>query len=138
MDEKGLSVATAARLVKEQLPGTSFNSANISHYRAGRSVPRPNVLRALSAVLDVDPEELAPRQQPGDDSSLEIRAETGYENDGSIVAPQKKPPTNTIPHFNITELHNGEALLQLNQKLSWATVIRILHLLKIENEEDSP
>jgi hypothetical protein len=121
--------------VKEQLPGNSFNSANISHYRAGRSVPRPNVLRALSAVLDVDPEELAPRQEREEDASFKVRAANGIKNVVSMVPRKKNSETAPVPHFHITELQNGEALLQINQKLSWETALRILQLLKIENEE---
>src|SRR5277367_1235479 len=74
MDEKGLSVARAARLVQERLPNGAFNSANISHYRAGRSLPRPDVLRALSAVLNVDPEDLAPTKANGHANGVDALA----------------------------------------------------------------
>jgi hypothetical protein len=137
MDEKGMSVTTAARLVKEQLPGASFNSANISHYRAGRSVPRPNVLRALSAILDVDPEELSPEQAPRDQSARRPKTASNSKTEAALIEPKKDPTSARIPHFHITEMHNGEALLQINQKLSWATAIKILKLLKIENSDDT-
>jgi transcriptional regulator with XRE-family HTH domain len=96
MDEKGLSVTAAARLVKEQLPGASFNPANISHYRAGRSVPRPNVLRALSAILNVDPEDLAPQQEAQEDVAIKPQAAKGFESEVSVVAKRGRnypPPT---------------------------------------------
>jgi transcriptional regulator with XRE-family HTH domain len=134
MDEKGLSVTAAARLVKEQLPGASFNPANISHYRAGRSVPRPNVLRALSAILNVDPEDLAPQQEAQEDVAIKPQAAKGFESEVSVVAKRGLSPAR-IPSFHITESHNGEAFLQINQKLSWATAIRILQVLKLETDE---
>jgi transcriptional regulator with XRE-family HTH domain len=138
MDEKGLSVSVAARLVQEQLPGVSFNPANISHYRAGRSMPRPNILKALSAVLEVDPEELAPSREGRDDSAVrrgvatKSPTEAALQNEISIGSAKKAGSSSAIPQFQITDLPNGEALLQINQKLSWPTVIRILQVLKGE------
>ena len=136
MDKKGLTVAQAAKLVQERLPGSSFNSANISHYRAGRSLPRPSVIKALSAVLEVDPEDLVPSQA----SDVAAPAEFKSENmtrvaDGSTRAspPVSAPegsPFNSIPEFQIAELPGGEALLQINQRLPWSTVIKILQALK--------
>jgi transcriptional regulator with XRE-family HTH domain len=141
MDQKGLSGATAAKLVQELLPGGSFNPANISHYRAGRSLPRPTVLKALSAVLDVDPEDLAP-SQASDAAALAILDEDNEEILVGGVALQDDPTSaaefdettlSSIPEFRIKDLPGGEALLQINQRLSWPTVIRILQALKGDN-----
>jgi transcriptional regulator with XRE-family HTH domain len=138
MDEKGLSVSVAARLVQEQLPGLSFNAANISHYRAGRSMPRPIVLKALSAVLEVDPEELSPsleaggKTAAGKKASPQKQAKADPRSETSVALPEKGGPNNNVPQFHITDLPDGEALLQINQKLSWSTVIRILQVLKGE------
>jgi transcriptional regulator with XRE-family HTH domain len=136
MDEKGLSVTVAARLVQEQLPGGSFKAANISHYRAGRSMPRPDVLKALSAVLEVDPEELAPSLADlivaGSERLTESRAKAKFANEVSIASSKKVDSTDSVSQFHVTDLPNGEALLQINQKLSWSTVIRILQVLKGE------
>ena len=136
MDRKGLTVAAAAKLVQERLPGSSFNSANISHYRAGRSLPRPSVIKALSAVLEVDPEDLVPSRA----SDVVTTADSKVENaprlaDGSPSASTSaSAPAGTsldsIPEFRIAELPGGEALLQINQRLPWPTVIRILQALK--------
>jgi transcriptional regulator with XRE-family HTH domain len=141
MDQKGLSVAAAARQVLERLPGGSFNPANISHYRAGRSLPRPTVLKALSAVLDVDPEDLAPSQASevmalailDDDNLGEI--EGGGSQDDPISG-SNGLSFGSIPEFHIKDLPGGEALLQINQRLSWPTVIRILQALKGENSNE--
>jgi transcriptional regulator with XRE-family HTH domain len=144
MEEKGLSVATAARLVQQQLPGGSFNSANISHYRAGRSLPRPDVLKALSAVLNVEPEELAPSKVNGqvghsngmmglaivDDGNRESGAHDSDSSVSSSAGAANGLALGSVPEFNITDLAGGEALLQINQRLSWSTVIRILQALK--------
>jgi transcriptional regulator with XRE-family HTH domain len=147
MDEKGLSVARAARMVQERLPDGSFNSANISHYRAGRSLPRPDVLRALSAVLDVDPEDLAPTKANGQaDSIMTVAildpehghgAEDAAHNGPSSAGAVSARSLASVPEFHITELPGGEALLQINQRLPWPTVIRILQALKGENSSQA-
>jgi transcriptional regulator with XRE-family HTH domain len=135
MDKKGLSVAAAAKLVLERLPGGTFNSANISHYRAGRSLPRPTVLKALSDVLDVDPEDLAPSQAS--------RAVTQFSSDNGAVQSEvvrQRAGSRTgvnvefqsAPAFHIADLPGGDALLQINQRLSWHTAIRVLQALKGE------
>jgi transcriptional regulator with XRE-family HTH domain len=137
MDEKGLSVAAASKQVLERLPGGSFNPGNISHYRAGRSLPRPSVLEALSAVLDVDPEDLAPSQV----SEVGALALLDEDDDAGLVAVARHEDStvasnglslSSIPEFEIKDLPGGEALLQINQRLSWTTVIRILQALKGE------
>jgi transcriptional regulator with XRE-family HTH domain len=137
MDERGLSVAAAAKQVLQRLPGGSFNAANISHYRAGRSLPRPAVLKALSAVLDVDAEDLAPSQANGvvtlaildDDNHGEVVDGVSPDDPASALAPNGLS-LSSIPEFHIKDLPSGEALLQINQRLSWPTVIRILQALK--------
>jgi transcriptional regulator with XRE-family HTH domain len=141
MDEKGLSGAATARLVQERLSGGSFDPANISHYRAGRSLPRPTVLKALSAVLNVDPEELAPSQTSevvtlailDDDSRGEVVGGASHGGPPSAAAVLNRLSLSSMPEFRVADLHGGEALLQINQRLSWPTVIRILQALKGEN-----
>ena len=142
MDQKGMSGAAAAKLVQERLPSGSFDAANISHYRAGRSLPRPTVLKALSAVLDVDPEDLAPSQVSevvalailDDDEGPVVGA---LPDDQSSAAASNGPSLNSIPKFHIKDLPGGEALLQINQRLSWPTVIRILQALKGEDSNQA-
>jgi transcriptional regulator with XRE-family HTH domain len=108
MERRGLSVSETARSVKQELPGGAFNKANISHYLAGRSTPRPKFLKALCRVLGVDAKEL-----------IEARASLSTNNS-----------TNTGVRVHLADLPDGEALLRINQKLSWVTVIRISKSLK--------
>jgi hypothetical protein len=59
MAERGITVTEAARRVRENLPeGAGFATANLSHYRSGRSVPRLPYLKALSLALGVDTTDL--------------------------------------------------------------------------------
>ena len=54
MQERGLTANETARRVREALgEGAKFTPANISHYRQGRSLPRPRYLAALSRALGV-------------------------------------------------------------------------------------
>jgi hypothetical protein len=141
MDQKGLNSATAAKLVQDRLPSGSFTPANISHYRAGRSLPRPAVLKALSAVLDVDSEDLAPTQV----SEVVALAILGEDDEQLLGGASPDDPISTVasgglplssvPEFRIKDLPGDEALLQINQRLSWPTVIRILQALKGENSD---
>jgi transcriptional regulator with XRE-family HTH domain len=138
MDQRGLSVSATAGLVREQLRGRLLNVANISHYRAGRSMPRPNVLRALSIVLDVEPAELTSTRAgsietpPHIDIVVKDWKSGGSSISASIGATPKDDSSTMTPRFDITDLPGGEALLQINQKLPWLTAIRILQVLKEE------
>ncbi len=58
MSERELKSAELARLIAKRMPGDHFNPINISHYRAGRALPRAQVLLALCEALEVGPEKL--------------------------------------------------------------------------------
>ncbi|MBV8472770.1 MAG: helix-turn-helix domain-containing protein [Hyphomicrobiales bacterium] len=58
MSERELKSAELARRIAKRLPGDHFNPINISHYRAGRALPRAQVLLALCEALEVGPEKL--------------------------------------------------------------------------------
>src|SRR5260370_31509912 len=60
MDKEGLSVNELARRVQNELSGEKFNPVNLSHYRAGRSLPRPRYLTALSKAFGVSADDLVP------------------------------------------------------------------------------
>ncbi len=156
MAAKGLTVTATARLLQERLPDKKFNPVNLSHYRAGRSVPRPRILIALSEILGVSPEELAPTdadRAPASGSNnkepplnLKIAAEGGGQSmrvePRQNAAAEHKPFSHAgersdaglglNPSFNLEDLDRGEAWLQINQRLSWPTVIKILQVLKGE------
>lgn len=116
MDEKGLGVVEVAKLVERELSGEKFNAVNLSHYRAGRSLPRPKYLKALSKALGVSSQELIPLNQTLDLSDPEVK---------DVQDPD-------LPAFRVDDLSDGLAWLQINQRLPWDLVLRILNVLKGE------
>jgi len=140
MSERGLTVTATAKLVQERLADERFNPVNITHYRAGRSLPRPRVLRALSEVLGVAPEDLVPGAvKEGDHSpSLNVAGKSlrGRGKQG-LRLPSERAIAAT-PAFHIEDMSGGEAWLQINQRLSWPTVIKILQVLKGEEQAVKP
>ena len=124
MEERGLTAGETARRMRERLGGDAkFTPANISHYRFGRSLPRPRYLDALSAVLGVDKEELFSDAHPhktgratAGESSSQTPSHDGHE---------------TPPSLNVVD-RGGSVWLQINQQLPWPVAIQILHALKGE------
>lgn len=116
MDERGLGVAEVAKMVERELPGESFNAVNLSHYRAGRSLPRPKYLNALSRALGVPSRELIPVNDALDMSD----------------AVAEDVPRSDAPAFRVDDLSDGLAWLQINQRLPWPLVLKILEALKGE------
>jgi protein-disulfide isomerase-like protein with CxxC motif len=140
MAEKDLTVTATAKLVQQRLSGEPFNAVNITHYRAGRSLPRPRILRALSDALGVDPQDLAPLPTADADNFLAANGGEVIETEVSPKAGRKRTADesiNSIPAFNLEDMLGGEAWLQINQRLSWPTVIKILQVLKGEDAESS-
>jgi transcriptional regulator with XRE-family HTH domain len=137
MAEKGLSVSSLAKLVQNELPGETFNPVNISHYRAGRSMPRPRILRALTQALGASFADITPaladdafRAPPAiaaDEQRVSIDPAT--DSDLALLA-AGDGAGGVIPSFHLEDLAGGEAWLQINQRLSWSTVIKILQALK--------
>ena len=141
MAEKNLTVKDTARLVQQRLSGEPFNSVNITQYRSGRSLPRPRILKALSDALGVDPADLAPFPTEAADNLVagNGKAEIVHD-DGAPHGPQRpandEQPISSIPAFNLEDMRGGQAWLQINQRLSWPTVIKILQVLKGETGGD--
>src|ERR1700744_2042658 len=114
MAEKDLTVTATAKLVQERLSGESFNAVNITHYRAGRSLPRPRILRALSDALGVDPQDLAPFPAAdlgnpaalggADSAEVEFSPKDGQQRTTDEVV-------GSIPAFNLEDMRGGEAWL---------------------------
>ena len=144
MDAKGLTVTAVSKLMIEKLEGETFNSANISHYRAGRSLPRPRILKALSEVLGVTPDELLPLGEIGPTTSGSAHSEAGYGVVKFLAGnslefrspPQGEVPAGAAPVFQIEDLPGGEAWLRVSLRLPWPTVIKILQVLKGEKTGD--
>lgn len=136
MAEKRLSVSSLAKLVQNELPGETFNPVNISHYRAGRSMPRPRILRALTQALGASFEDIAPsaaedafRAPPAITDEHKVPGDASG-SDPDLAQLAGGDATGTIPSFHLEDLAGGEAWLQINQRLSWSTVIKILQALK--------
>ncbi|MGO9392287.1 helix-turn-helix domain-containing protein [Rhodoblastus sp.] len=156
MAARGLTVTETARLLQEHLPDKKFNPVNLSHYRVGRSIPRPRILSALGAILGVSPEELAPTvaapiHSPGSNDKesapklnvvvegmgpsmrVEPRSNSASHDEPVVPAEERgNAGLGSIPSFNLEDLDGGQAWLQINQRLSWPTVIKILQVLKGE------
>jgi transcriptional regulator with XRE-family HTH domain len=135
MTAKGLTVTATARLLQERLPEKKFNPVNMSHYLAGRSFPRPPILEALSDALGVSPEDLAPSAtgKPAlvaSNDRLVAPILNGGADRSSVSTDRDDDAVASIPAFNLEDLASGEAWLQINQRLSWSTVIKILQVLK--------
>lgn len=145
MNEKKISVATLAQNVQDQLPGKKFNSANISHYRSGRSTPRPAIMAALAKALDVDVDSLVATTRP--ESRSMAPSGRARATPRSRAAAQPRPLA--VPHeaapardddepvFHVQDLKDGGAWIQINQRLPWSMVIKLLQVLKGEPDDGS-
>ena len=111
MELRQLTVAETAKRMAEILD-EKFNAVNLSHYRAGRSLPQKKYLAALSAVLEVQESELMPATRSDE------------------IAIGNRFDIQSVPQFKIEELSNGYAYLQINQELPWPVVIRVIEALK--------
>ena len=100
--------------------GAKFTPANISHYRQGRSLPRPRYLEALSRALGVNKGEPLTEASPA-------RAGDSQQHTPTSSAPIQLPDGS--PSFHIED-RGGNAWLQINQQLPWPTAIKILEVLK--------
>jgi transcriptional regulator with XRE-family HTH domain len=119
MEERGWGLSETARRVRENLgEGSKFTAANISHYRQGRSFPRPRYLDALSSALGMDKNALV-----SPDESAAVLSK------GPSPAAAIIEPSGASPHFHIED-RGGNAWLQINQQLPWPKAIQILQVLK--------
>jgi len=133
MRERGWTMGETARRVREQLgDGAKFTPANISHYRRGSSVPRLRYLDPLSAVLGIDKGELMGHMRQGDspilvDGERNHPAVLGHE----VAATQGQSAAPSALHI---EDRGSEALIQINQQVSWAVALKVLQALKGKDE----
>lgn len=100
MEERGVSGAETIRRMQEHLPdGGSIARSCLSHYRAGRTVPRLRHLDALSLALGVEKSQLLPELHPangekefltlhqiGDEVQLQVRQRVSWETAAQILA----------------------------------------------------
>jgi transcriptional regulator with XRE-family HTH domain len=135
---KAITVTALAKAVQQQVPGGKFNQVNISHYRSGRSLPRAQIMKALAEALGVDIEELAPSSgsivmsspEPSpSEKGLPIPDVRGSSAPEADVGDQA---SSAAPAFYVKDMEKGQAWIQINQRLSWQTVIKLLRVLNGE------
>jgi transcriptional regulator with XRE-family HTH domain len=142
MDEKGLSSNEIADRMREQLPeGETFATSNLSHYRQGRSVPRPKYLAVLSTALGVSTSDLLPgglEETPREsDVPRVIRSRRGRwarrrgTADVSIAA-RIEPPADADHSASMVSMEDKGKMvhLKLDQLVSWDVALTILNALK--------
>lgn len=116
--ERALTPRTIADRMQQELDGEKFNVVNLSHYRAGRSLPRPRYLQALSRAVGV----------PTDDLLMaESEAPTEATTDRTVKADR--------PAVRIEARSESEAFLEINLQLSWRRIIRVMRALKDDGSE---
>ena len=113
MGEQALTPKEVAHRMEAELHGEKFNLVNLSHYRAGRSLPRPRYLKALCAAVGVPSDTLLAKP-----------------DDGELPAEPSLHKEERWPVMRIDDLADGEAFLQINKRLPWSVVRRILEVLK--------
>ena len=124
MTEKGLTAAELARRVQAEIP--QFSAGNISHYLAGRSVPRSRVLNTINQVLEGGSGERMPAENM---SAMNGRAKPPRQ-EAAMTGPAD------LPALNLQDLGDGDVLLQINQKLPWRLAFRLLQTLKGDQPPD--
>jgi hypothetical protein len=116
MANQKLSGAELARLVQAHLPeGVHFTPSNISHYRAGRSVPRALVREVIEKIVSG---EAARKSQPN--GAAESQAHE--QRQGNIVAGEK---------IQLEDLGSGRARIVIDQQLPWAEALELIKRLKL-------
>lgn len=110
--ERALTPKTIADRMQQELNGEKFNVVNLSHYRAGRSFPRPRYLHALSRAVGVPADALL--MSEGDAPQAEAEW-TGRAD---------------RPAVRIEARSDSEAFLEINLQLPWRRIIRVMRALK--------
>jgi transcriptional regulator with XRE-family HTH domain len=127
MEERGWSGAETARKVRDQLgDSATFTSANLAHYRNGRSRPRPQYLAALSVVLG-KPEEFFLGGFKINGATHKSATHNGVANGHSLTS-----APDALPALHIED-RGRNAWLQINQQVPWPVAVRILEALKADH-----
>ncbi|KAB1069568.1 hypothetical protein [Methylobacterium planeticum] len=119
MRERNLTAADLSRAIQAEIP--AFSPGNISHYLAGRSLPRNHVLKVLSQMLEVDLQDYALL----DRKPLRVasRAAEGTEK-GEV------PKLAALAALAVSDAGDGQALVQINQTVPWPIALQILQIFK--------
>ncbi len=144
MKQQGITINEVALRVRAHLPdGETFATSNLAHYRTGRSLPRPRVLKALSLALGVSASDLLP-----EDATAESRKGSAQEKQyiadvggGGDRPRTSADPVERIPPRQETQASYGrlelddfgsEVRVKFDQRVSWEAAITILQVLKAE------
>jgi transcriptional regulator with XRE-family HTH domain len=131
MERKGWTVADTARHVSRLLgEEAKFGSSHISGYLSGRALPRVKYLQALSRALEVQPEELL----PGQPSYGDLRQLGGHDPETLRGEPQP-PSASPVDLVHVRDYGDGTALLQVLQRVPWATALEIMALVKGDSKK---
>jgi len=109
MKRKGWSISETARQTSSALGGaTKFSTGHLWHYLHERALPRHAYLEALSRALDAPLRELlgAEHMKGGESAG----ASNGY--------------------VHLRDCGDGTALLQVAQRVSWTTVLKVTKALR--------
>jgi len=126
--ERGLTAPEMAKRVREQVGGGSkFARVNIFNYLHGHNFPSPRHLDALSAVLGVDKKELIGPILPAQEIKESRRAVVAGEFNQQTAAAHVEPTVHLVDRGN-------EVWLQINQSVSWPLALKVLQVLKGEDQ----
>jgi transcriptional regulator with XRE-family HTH domain len=111
----GLTYKETARRAQEHLPaGARISDVSVWSYAKGRSLPRRMThVEALGKVLGIDTRELL-----GSEERSNLR-------EGAEVS-----ETTVLPEVHVEDLGGGQALVRINQQVSWPVALEILRLVK--------
>jgi len=116
MANQKLSGAELARMVQAHLPeGVHFQPSNISHYRAGRSIPRALVREVIEKIVSG---ETARKSQPNGGAASQAHDH----KEGSISVGDK---------IQLEDLGSGRARVLIDQQLPWAEALELIKRLKL-------
>lgn len=109
MIERGWNQSEVARQAALHMPDGKFGRDSVSGYVRARSLPGPIHLEALSKAFKVPPDELLPsRGMP-----------SGSDH---------------VPPLDVRDTGKGKAWLRVNQVVEWEKALKILAILKEDDE----
>jgi transcriptional regulator with XRE-family HTH domain len=122
IERKGWTMSQTARRTSAYLDESEkFGRAHVWHYVQGRSLPKSRYLEAMSRALDVEPSELLPGE-----AGEAIQARPAGES-AAAEAPVSLQKESVL---HVRDYGDGTALLEISERVPWATAIAVLQLLK--------
>lgn len=108
MRAKGFTQTDLANRASERMPGDAvIGKDSISLYIRGKSFPGPTRVQALADALGTTAEELIPTRGV-------------------------KTAEGAHPSVAVKEAEDGQAWIRINKKVKWTTAVKVLELLKTE------